>query len=266
MTIGAMDIIYQCARQLIILLEDIEIPENEERIINRYWEELMERGEYLSRWIQSYAPNEDIHILREVYKRILSARWFTRAWCCHEFRVSRHMFDDLRKQPRFRAMGTSGNIVKIPSLLLLNISFVQQDSPNADIVQYLRRLMTRSKIQTLHTLKGPNISGSWSLIQQVHDTCKLACTKINDKVQIAINFSVLPLYWKGSASSEDDVYWIFILLALAANEASVLGFEGPPLQLRHSNGVVGLSWAHRSYPTKGEGRFPLIATTSGFHR
>jgi hypothetical protein len=167
------------------------------------------------------------------------------------------MFDDLRKQPRFRAMGTSGNIVKIPSLLLLNISFVQQDSPNADIVQHLRWLVTRSKIQTLHTLKGPNISGSWSLIQQVHDTCKLDCTKINDKVQIAINFSGLPLYWEGSVSSEDDVYWIFIVLALAANEALVLGFKGPPLQLRHSNGVVGPSWAHRSYSTKGEGRFPI---------
>lgn len=255
--IASMDIIYQCARQLVIVLEDITIPAKEEEIINRYWEKLTDHWDDFSGWLgwlRVHGPGEDIRLLGAAYTTILSARWFKRAWCIHEFRVSQYTFDDPGRQPRFRAMGMAGNVVKIPAVLLFFMSNIVQQSPHTEDVKKLHWLMARSKIQTLHTSKGPKISGSWSLIQQVHDTCNLDCSKINDKVQIAINLSGLPLCWKGSAESDNDVYWVFILLALAANEASVLAFNGPPILFRHPNGEILPSWARRSYSTQGECR------------
>jgi hypothetical protein len=110
--IGSMDIIYRSSRQLVIILEDIEIPEEEEKIINKYWEEFQnDRGPDRPGWNQSTALAEDIRLMRKVFQKVLFARWFSRAWCSHEFRVSQYFLDDISTQPRFRAMEMAGNII-----------------------------------------------------------------------------------------------------------------------------------------------------------
>jgi hypothetical protein len=103
---------------------------------------------------------------------------------------------------------------------------------------------------------GVAFSGQWSLIQQLHDTVALECKEINDKIQIAINLSGLPLCWMGGAKTEDEVCWIFTVLALAAGEASVLAFRGPLLELYQGKETV-FSWARRSYNPQVECDVPV---------
>ncbi|KAF2185598.1 hypothetical protein K469DRAFT_750321 [Zopfia rhizophila CBS 207.26] len=204
--VGAMDIIYSSARQLIIILEDIEIPHEEEQIINRYWD-VVRSATPLENW---NVPESDLQIIRKVFRRILSSRWFTRAWCSHELRIAKYYLEDVLAQPRFRALNSDGKVLW------------ESFSP--------KRLSSRNSMTLL----------------------ALGCSDENDKLQISINLAGLPVYWKGKDKGEDEAYWVSVLLALAAGDASVLGFWGPSLLLSEK-GKSFYSWARRSFD-------PLVET------
>ena len=69
--IGSMDTIYKCARKVVVILEDVSIPEAEEVVLQ----------DVRVKW---KPKKEDIAVLARILLRILSARWFRRAWCSHE--------------------------------------------------------------------------------------------------------------------------------------------------------------------------------------
>ncbi|KAF2193143.1 hypothetical protein K469DRAFT_285135 [Zopfia rhizophila CBS 207.26] len=97
--IGAMDILYRSARQLVIILEDIEIPQEEEEIANRYWK-VVQSAIPSDQW---NPPESDLKLIESLFLRIMSSRWFSRGWCSHEFQISKYYLEDLRNFPRFRA-------------------------------------------------------------------------------------------------------------------------------------------------------------------
>jgi hypothetical protein len=247
MAIGVMDIIYRSARQLIIILEDVKIPDEEEEIVNRYWD-MKRRGHPSQEWD---VPEKDLKLMKSLFQRILSCRWFSRAWCSHEFRISPYFLEDPTTQPQFRAMNPRGTIVRIPSGLLCGfwLRLGASSVYNNDDFDSFKLCATPSTIQSMYMTSAMTVRGQRSLVQQLHDTVALGCSDKTDKIQIALNLSGLPLCWMDTAKTDDEVYWIFTVLALAAGEASVLAFRGPLLKL--CNETV-FSWARRSYHPRVE--------------
>jgi hypothetical protein len=252
MAIGVMDIIYQSARQLIIFLEDVVIPEEEEEIVNKYWDVKWRRLPS-QEWD---VPEKDFKLMECLFQRILSCRWFSRAWCSHEFRMSSYLLGDPMVQPRFRAMNQRGAIVRIPSGLLCSF-WLRLRASSVCYNEYDRLFklyITPSAMQSKYTNFDITVPGGQSLVQQVHETVALGCSDEKDKIQIALNLAGLPLCWMDTAKTNDEeVYWIFTVLALAAGEASVLAFRGPRLNL--CNETV-FSWARRSYNPMAECKAP----------
>jgi hypothetical protein len=240
MAVGVMDIIYRSARQLIIILEDVEIPDEEGEIVNRYWD-AKRRGHPSQEWD---VPENDLKLMKSLFQRILSCRWFSRAWCSHEFRISPYFLEDPMTQPQFRAMNPRGMIVRIPSGLLCGFWLRLRASSVNNNNEYFRLFKLYATPSTIQSKYMASVRGQGSLLQQLHDTVALGCSDIKDKIQIAINLSGLPLCWMDTAKTEDEVYWIFTVLALAAGEASVLAFRGPLLKLCTE---TVFSWARRSY-------------------
>jgi len=97
-TVNSMDIIYKCARAVVILLDDVEITENEQDALRAYIREYEAAGETHDGFRNPHYDDDPPYIttnilMRAVYEKILQARWFSRAWCMHEARLGkRHIF------------------------------------------------------------------------------------------------------------------------------------------------------------------------------
>ena len=274
--VGAMDVIYRSARQLFIILEDVFIPSNEEEVINRCWD--MRSGN--SPWYWNL-PEHDIALLKTTFARIMDARWFYRAWCSHEFRVTNYFMADFNKQPRFRVKGSSGSIVRIPAFLLVWIFLLLSGRAGKNIsdqhFDLFQRFITPSTIQSIYRapesqssrtqIPSTLFAGQMSFVQQIGDTAAFKCRDMQDKCQIALNLSGIPLVWKGQISikdstdpcqvkcGEDELFWISTVIALSKGEISVLGFVGPPLSLSEDD-ISILSWARRPHNTRTEAKIP----------
>ncbi|MCJ1420662.1 hypothetical protein MMC32_007021 [Xylographa parallela] len=94
--ISAMDVVYKCARVVVVALDDIEISVEEHLLLLRY----TETDRYLK---SSLEDRFDVQTKSSVmgsdpvfcglFEKILGARWFSRAWCAYEMRLaSNHVF------------------------------------------------------------------------------------------------------------------------------------------------------------------------------
>ncbi|KAG4425043.1 hypothetical protein IFR04_001813 [Cadophora malorum] len=274
--VGAMDVIYRSARQLFIILEDVFISSDEEEVINRCWD--MKSGNSPWDW---NLPEHDMALLITAFARIMDARWFYRAWCSHEFRVTNYFMVDFNKQPRFRVKGSSGNVVRISAFLLVWIFLLLSGRAGNNIsdqhFDLFQRFITPSTIQSIYRAPGSQLSrtqspstlfaGHMSFVQQVGETTPFKCRDMQDKCQIALNLSGVPLVWKGQIlikdftdpcqveKGEDELFWISTVIALSKGEIPVLGLVGLPLSLSE-DGISILSWAHRPHNTRTEAKMP----------
>lgn len=80
LAIGAMDLLYKNARKVVVALEDIAITEDEMDAL-------------LKISLEFRPSHEQGGSIARAFEKIVHARWFRRAWCLHEFLVSRnHVF------------------------------------------------------------------------------------------------------------------------------------------------------------------------------
>ncbi|KAL8952530.1 MAG: hypothetical protein Q9222_001560 [Ikaeria aurantiellina] len=77
--IGSMDLIYRSARKVVAVLEDISVDAKEK--------ELMDEGKAFSDEHLRKTDKRSLRTLTAIFIRILSARWFKRAWCSHELQL-----------------------------------------------------------------------------------------------------------------------------------------------------------------------------------
>jgi hypothetical protein len=114
-SIGAMDTIYKRARLVVVALDDIELDDDDTSLLQRYAEEL---GKAFGRedpkvtkwftWKGSPGLQRDAR-WPGILNKILTAEWFERAWCGHEYRLGRSVLflipciqrDGLRTFARF---------------------------------------------------------------------------------------------------------------------------------------------------------------------
>lgn len=258
-SIGTMDVIYRAARQLVILLNDevAEVPQEEERLIDKYWSIVCE-GKTMEEWAVS---DEDYELMRSTFLRILSSRWWTRAWCAHEFRVSRHFASpDCRNFPRFRALSPTGrHCVRIPAILLSAFqSYLERNKARPSLrtnkefssaSQLFWGVARPSMVQVISDREHfkETVFDSKSILPQVLYIVDHNATSINDKVQISINVLGLPLFWGPLYRYERDeqVVFLFSVFSLAVGEISLLAYNGPSIGIPAENGTICFSWARR---------------------
>jgi hypothetical protein len=98
LAVNAMDIIYKRARAVVILLDDIEITKTEQDALRAYIPGYENHEPHNDGVL--YPHYDDVPpymitnvLMRNIYLKIMRARWFSRAWCMHEARLGKqHVF------------------------------------------------------------------------------------------------------------------------------------------------------------------------------
>ncbi|MCJ1396227.1 hypothetical protein MMC18_009116 [Xylographa bjoerkii] len=94
--ISAMDIVYRCARIVVVALDDIEISVEEQSLLLHYIESDRTPKSPLGETFEVQSETlvmESDPVFRGLFEKILGARWFSRAWCAYEMRLaSNHLF------------------------------------------------------------------------------------------------------------------------------------------------------------------------------
>jgi hypothetical protein len=217
LAISSMDVIYERARLVVMLLEDV-------LLTNQELQAVLEVMGYDSEDERSIEPSEINHSvfasLVPGVTKIARARWFTRSWCSHELQMS--------KESLF--------IIPADSCILrISISNLRELAYHAEryCTTYDGYEMQRSAIKTTfdtlsrvereHIRVLPPPGFSRPLMSLFHDIFQLSCSNIEDKISIALNVTGIQLRYLRDRPSEALCQWTLSLLALAAGDATVLG-------------------------------------------
>lgn len=278
--IGAMDVVYRSARRLIILLEDIQLNASEQasgqmyaRFYKEMADEVRERGldapdRFADKieFANAFFPNReekldagDKHLIRAAAKpfvmKMLSARWYSRAWCSHESRVVRHL-KDKANNPVFLCFGSDGRVVSYEFRFLLYLANRLQNaepevnlqrlasSVDTDFYAYFNGPNSASLLQRLMRLRSlmPDASPKVSSMQNMMLTSSVHCFLIRDLLSIGLNTSGIPLFFRGDITCKEDIFWIFAALVIASGDISPLRFETRKLKLLDESQKPVISW------------------------
>ena len=252
--IGSMDVVYRKARLVVVALEDVWVDESEETALYT-WIQRNERKEILV--ISKEARL--VHQVRKLMWKIFSARWFTRAWCCHELRVSsRHLFLISVKNDHLMR----SKVLKITSEFLHDMGLMDSglDSiqPSTNFPEpkklYSRRrsqfnryvgpqFMNFDNESIEYDLSIPNYMRVFAEVFE-HDS-----QVVTDKLAIVLNILSCGLYFKGTGMTEYECCHDLYHLALAAGDPTAMTICGKALsnialwmQWPRANEIVEPSW------------------------
>jgi len=276
--IGSMDVIYRAARRLIIVLEDVELCGDEQKAGLKY-ASLYERMCQIVR--ERKPPNsEKTKLIKECFKldtedsvatkrfflKMLSARWYSRAWCAHECKVNQH---GKINNPLFLCFGGDGGVLgfefRFMHFLASSIRSMEYeygipegkgvfqafDEPtsNTSLFQLTNRIFQ------LRPQGRPNISLMTNLVIISGYDCK----EPTDRISIAMNAGRIPLFFRGTINSLSFGYWIFALLALASGDLGPLLLDAIKLSLfnQETKSEV-ISWVDQPYNGPLAPRLPIL--------
>ena len=232
--IGSMDVIYRKARLVVIALEDVWVDEVEEAALYT-WIQRNERKGILD----LSAEAELVHQVRKLKWKVFSARWFTRAWCCHELRVSnRHLF--LIRVKDDHILGSK--VLKITSVFLHDMGSMDSGfnsiRPSTNFLELKKLYGSRCSQFTRYV--GPqcmkfdkesieyesSIPNYMRVFAEVfeHDS-----QVVTDKLAIVLKISSCGLYLRGSGMTEYECCHDLYHLALAAGDPTALTICGKAL-------------------------------------
>lgn len=260
--IAAMDVIYRSARRMVILLEDVQITAEEQTILTRWHAQVYPAARDLkssvaSRDGPSLEANERV-LMAGLFLKILSARWFRRAWCGHELKVSRY---PLKLRPAdtqtMHLYGPEKKVIKINIMFLNNMLIqFQQDIRSADVEPIANVEKQRQLIDVYARVLVPSIlqeNDGMALPRQpltaghMHIS-SYDCTVPRDRITILLNTCGIPLMYKRAKErpqpSDDELYFIVALLSLASDEASVLDTSSGE-KPEHARGLSETRWFRR---------------------
>ena len=255
--IGAMDTIYKSARRMVILLEDVQLSREEttaglayaefyqtlcDEIKNRNLEGA-ERSDFIDQYFPSRekeyetsGKSDDIAAIKAFAMNILDSRWYSRAWCAHESRVTPHQKTN---NPLFLCFAHDGRVVSFEFRFIFYLSIYLDDKYPSQVISAVNQMQTindpnpttlvqfRYRIQRLFSQREPDDSA----MQHVVNIMRFGCFMKGDLMSIALNTSGIPLYFSGNVSTVEDVVWIFSLLVLATDDLVPLIFNGGKLRI-----------------------------------
>lgn len=243
-TIAFMDRIYEQARVVAIVLEDIVIDDTERDFLEDLIQQCSNRG---STEPSIILESNLTHRVVSLALNILSARWFTRAWCNHELLVSKnHIF--------FVCVQNRGH--DQPKVLRITLQFLNSmilvcssyDYTGAQDKHHSTLMARYRQLPFLHVILNPfGLGGGYRLGQNEDDDsfdCRLkspvetlrnlrlfGATVASDKLVIALNIVGSGLYYKGAERSEHDCGLLTSVVALTTGDPTVLCASGDRYKL-----------------------------------
>ena len=245
--INAMNIVYQSARETTVLLDDIEVTVSEHSFLKAYlplFESSAKEPLYDCSTPEPMASNP---IFLSFLAKILQARWYSRAWCNHEMRLSRSLIFLMHCE----CTPTQSSVIRLTGLFLF---FLINRGMGSGLGHQLPENVwhvSRVLLPSATTAKRAN--------QHVHSLMEIFAEVFAltaggdrtlsedkrhldgnlDKIQIAINTAGIGLSYIRAASVKDERILPtreeccrkFTILALAARDAITLCTSGPLMNL-----------------------------------
>lgn len=265
--IGSMDLLYQSARKVVVAIEDVAFTISEVELMLSYTASDLPRNQW---------PQHDLNTLSAAFQKLVKARWFRRAWCLHEFLVSRtHVFlipisQDTTESGSPSSYSPSPKILQAdgPFLVLLFHIFVEQDlghhlmasTPQAPTISLsgeeitrIRRFFTRLRVLELGEVFGSKtVLADGSYMHMFSEIWSHDAMYNEDKLSILLNTMNSGLYLIGSHSLSKAHCWLLTtVVALAAGDVTALTANGDPIPpLEEGIKIQGMQWARQ--PSYGD--------------
>ncbi|KAL9582064.1 MAG: hypothetical protein Q9212_003515 [Teloschistes hypoglaucus] len=238
-TIAFMDRIYEQARVVAVILEDIVIDDTERDLLEDLIQQCSNRGAMEPSVL---LESNLTHRIVGLALKILSARWFTRAWCNHELLVSKnHIF----------IVGVQNLGHDQPKVLRITLKFLNSMISVCSRYSYTgahdkhhSSLMARYReLRFLHVIFNPfGLGGGYNLshaemdglfgfrlkspVETLRNLQLFGATVAADKLAITLNIVGSALYYKGAERSEHDCGLLTSVVALTAGDPTVLCASG----------------------------------------
>ncbi|KAF1913518.1 hypothetical protein BDU57DRAFT_589176 [Ampelomyces quisqualis] len=209
-SVAAMDVIYRSCLQLVILLEDVLLTDQEIQLVEKY---NVSKRPFNKGW---KFEAEEIGTFASFYDKVNAARWWSRAWCYHEFCVHQPWLDRRQTQAVFHATfimcGPDDSTAKIKwkdlHLLMGSASSALPNSPIWWKGQATVAGAIKPEIQ--ETGRRGSIMARHNVVSEL-GSCFLA-----DCLSVVINLCGLGLAYEGPAlSTKEDLLYLSSLIALA---------------------------------------------------
>ena len=236
--IGAMDVVYRSTKFIIVALEDVQLS----------WEAAMAIKEFDR--IGSKAAVTCLSTVADAFMTILASRWFTRAWCDHEFLVSKRCVFligvDVGPSDCFTTIRIEGVLIsKIGTLAIqYKASKVRTTDGQAQLdsifagVDWEHMVRTCGKIDAdtmAEVLKTSRASHGGSFMHVFSRVFSQSSRYVSDKAAIVLNTMLTGLMLIGKLpESIEDSYRRILVLALASGDPTALSTSG--------KGIQGPSW------------------------
>ena len=233
LAIGSMDLFYKSARKAVVVLEDVCVSEAETVAVEHF---LANSRAFLA---DPRPQNPNLDVLARILIRILSARWFRRAWCSHELQLSR----DLVILVPTNDKPVKLSLEEVESWYSETSDYVRLHKDLTDLMEddiYMSYdFVTRTLMRDTKEQPGR------SLISEFSDIHRLACSSQTDLLCIAMNISGLQVYFTGQIRSANECRWVLAMVALSAGDATVLGGVDEILMAEDHDGIPSwLNWTN----------------------
>ena len=212
--IGAMDLVFKCARLVVVVIEDIMFSGEEETVLRR----LISTYEDGTRTVLG----GDLKFLSQILIKISEARWFKRAWCSHELQVGtdfKFLFPTTDGIISLTMDAFDGLYFETTNYIEEHESLFARASNSFLSYEFLSRARDAST----------RARNRRSFAIEFTDLSELQCSVQTDMISICINVAGLQLYYKGEEKSKDQCRWLLAMIALCAGDATVLGGIQAPL-------------------------------------
>lgn len=212
--IGSMDFIYKSARLVVILLEDVYLLKEDVDLVRMLFakERNVMMGLYFWKDDHDDANHPTVSPMPRVFHRLMSARWFKRAWCSHEFQVG--------SESLFVVPSESGPI-HMTIVTLINLGTMHDAAYPKHPAYEVKVAQSFSTLGRSYAL-GNFIQYTRSPMEQFRSIMDLDASLETDKIAIAVNLARLQLYYAGPNMLAHQCYWILAMLGLSAGDLTSL--------------------------------------------
>lgn len=234
--IGAMDVIYQRARLVAVVIEDITITKTEILALQSVLDTTNRGGGWQYRdYLDTYSRT-----LTKLTWKIFSARWFTRAWCGHELLMSTNQVFFIPAEPDEQCRPT---VVKMSSEFLLDLCILAKSVSSvlpfpefASSETTYGRSLARFYTYTLSRLNPgrrpikESKSVTPSYMRTFSQVFGFHASVVSDKLSIVLNVLQCGLYLKDSSMTQEHCLYALYHLALSAKDPTCLSTCGKSLR------------------------------------
>ncbi|KAI9766464.1 MAG: hypothetical protein M1840_006571 [Geoglossum simile] len=221
--VSSMDALYASARFVFIALEDISLTYREVSILDD-----------ATNQVAAGHLNLSIANAREIFavvSKIFRARWFSRAWCFHEYHLSK-----IQVLAIPAASSPDGPIDSAIGLVnfgefTFRLAYFQNDTIQRE---------NEDLIHGFHAFFGGQDCAYSNIISNAFS---YDSRYPQDKLTISLNICGLGLSVSGNALASTEARIYLLILALAAGDATILTTRGPKVQYGdHSEKTSWLCW------------------------